>query len=597
LCALACLAALGALALIVTVGVATHDLRRVIVFDGGSSSTRVHVFELEVPRIGKDGKETLPVLRRRAGVRKVHPGLASFKDDPDGIDAYLRPLLEFAETSIPRDDRENTPALLFATAGVRALLEADDAESERSAAAILEACGRALRRSAFSRDTRESVRVLSGAEEGLYAWIAANVAAGTIYSEPAETVGVIELGGASVQIAFRPEMKPPKEYVTEFKSVFGNRKWAVYAHSALGLGLDVARATYLEKVRVDANREGSNAPVDPCALAEKGGLPRGNFTACRLACGALLDAEGKCGFGSETRRDGSRSGSCGVGGSYLPPLRGSFLATENFAHTVRFLFDARFLRTRPEDATVAAVARAGEALCASRWDGEARRLVRGDADADDAAAAAAAATSVSRDQTRAASEEKKPFLVKSDFDASCFASSYVVAILRDVMSVDETEPNAVRFSDTLDGIAVDWALGAGIAHVNTFTRRRKNSRILSMPFFPASASRKVSIRHRTRSGGRLWANLSSDVAASVFAATAIAFAGVAGGAGFLFVSFLVRRRGGNRTGKETGSGRTRARLRLGELKVRRTLGMPSKGGVASPTRKSGADGENDGKGN
>jgi hypothetical protein len=40
---------------------------------------------------------------------------------------------------------------------------------------------------------------------------------------------------------------------------------------------------------------------------------------------------------------------------------------------------------------------------------------------------------------------------------------------------------------------------------------------------------------------------------------------------------------------------TQAQLRLGELKVRRTLGMPSKGGVTSPTKR--AAGEDACKGN
>jgi len=52
--------------------------------------------------------------------------------------------------------------------------------------------------------------------------------------------------------------------------------------------------------------------------------PAGNFTACRAAVGTLLGIGGDC----PHQR-------CGVAGSYLPQLRGTFLATENFFYTAQ----------------------------------------------------------------------------------------------------------------------------------------------------------------------------------------------------------------------------------------------------------------------
>jgi apyrase len=40
----------------------------------------------------------------------------------------------------------------------------------------------------------------AGAEEGIYAWIAANYAMGTLGGNPKHTTGIIELGGASAQV-------------------------------------------------------------------------------------------------------------------------------------------------------------------------------------------------------------------------------------------------------------------------------------------------------------------------------------------------------------------------------------------------------------
>jgi len=39
-----------------------------------------------------------------------------------------------------------------------------------------------------------------GSDEGLYAWVIANYALGTLGGDPLETTGIIELGGASAQV-------------------------------------------------------------------------------------------------------------------------------------------------------------------------------------------------------------------------------------------------------------------------------------------------------------------------------------------------------------------------------------------------------------
>lgn len=43
---------------------------------------------------------------------------------------------------------------------------------------------------------------LIGSDEGLYAWIVANYALGTLGGDPSLTTGIIELGGASAQVFF-----------------------------------------------------------------------------------------------------------------------------------------------------------------------------------------------------------------------------------------------------------------------------------------------------------------------------------------------------------------------------------------------------------
>lgn len=39
-----------------------------------------------------------------------------------------------------------------------------------------------------------------GSDEGVYAWVVANYALGTLGGNPLDTTGIIELGGASAQV-------------------------------------------------------------------------------------------------------------------------------------------------------------------------------------------------------------------------------------------------------------------------------------------------------------------------------------------------------------------------------------------------------------
>ena len=666
ICALACLAALAALVLVGTKARgADSETRRLIVFDAGSSSTRVHVFELDVARRG-GARARLPAVRAHfEAPRRASPGLADLElesdanatepvsvttpplddDDDARMEAYFEPLLRFAESVVPASARAETSLLLMATAGARAL---PPARAERA----LARCRSVLRRSAFLV-TNASVRLITGEDEGLYAWIAANYAAGTLYAPPEDTVGVVELGGASAQVTFRPEKKPPLAYRAEL--VTADRKWAVYTHSALGLGLDAARGAYerrflnrrnaASRAATPSGNAGSGADAagaagaaidalsDPCALAGSGsfsGSPlretsRGDFAACRAACAELMgvrrDAEdvaddARClperEPGEETHATTSTTtsdGRCGFGGSFLPDLRGSFLLTENFAHAVRFLRDAGFLndadgadaegdpaRARARGTnessgfsfgtaaapvstlSVARVADAGRRLCSTTREELAERLAERLA-ASSRASAVGDAPAERKTEAETA-EEARALRIRN----ACFATSYVVAALADVLRVDETK-NALRFGDEVRGVKVDWAVGAAIANEarNGFGRR-------------SSKATRVSRRREDRSSS--WTDLRAGVA-SVASATTRSLPNARdvgaddhlGGVELLVGLLLALALGAfafvgpfPRASPSDAPRATRARLRLGELKVRRTLGMPSKGGVTSPTK-------------
>lgn len=640
-CALACLAALAALVLVGTLRGADSETRRLIVFDAGSSSTRVHVFELDVARRGS----RLPTVRAHfEAPRRASPGLAEFAADTDHdvglpyaknanetrdeqMEAYLGPLLRFAESVVPKSRRAETGTTLMATAGLRAL---PPARRERA----LERCRSVLNRSAFGTKQRAArlqnvsrtpnVRVITGADEGLYGWIAANYAAGTLYDPPTSTVGVVELGGASAQVTFRPEKKPPRAYRAEL--VVADRKWAVYTHSALGLGLDAARREYERRARdaraaeAAGNASSGNATfsgkkpglgaappattlVDPCALAGfeplGSSVGRGDFAACRAACAELMGA-----------RQNDQTRATGFGGSFLPPLRGSFLLTENFAHAARFLRDAGFLddleSAERGHLSIARVADAGRELCSTSHEALSARLAERSTppssrlsrsktfeDAEDEA----------DDETTEATDTERTqqmLLQERGIRDACFATSYVVAALADVLRVDETR-NALRFGNRVRGVKVDWAVGAAIAHEALLEEERRSSlgrgegekweRKGRESFAFAFARRTMmDLTNAARSFER-----------SFGVAEDSAFERLGGGgrlvglllglaAVFAIVGLFARA-----SSSDASRANAAARLRLGELKVRRSLGMPSKGGVTSPTKR--AAGEDARKGN
>ncbi|CAN6484576.1 unnamed protein product [Victoria cruziana] len=162
-----------------------------IVIDGGSTGTRIHLFEHR-----NDGK--VPVLesisKENFATMRTHPGLSSFEEEPDGAGRSILGLLKFAKERIPKDQWAETEVRLMATAGLRRL-------ELKSQERILDACRKVLAISGF-KFKNEWASVITGADEGIYAWVAANYALGTLGGDPYETTGIIELGGASAQVYY-----------------------------------------------------------------------------------------------------------------------------------------------------------------------------------------------------------------------------------------------------------------------------------------------------------------------------------------------------------------------------------------------------------
>ena len=203
-----------------------------VVLDAGSSGTRALLYSF-------DPQRPLSTIRQE-WMHKSEPGLSSCAIDEASLVSCASDRIATLLTLVAKPAREGmqqgghgsnssllneTRVVLRATAGLR-LLNADVAKR------ILEGAAQAINSSAFARcegnGRSSSVRVSSGSEEARNDWLTVNVAlrstigsqslperamqdvssaARTLYirgSSAARTLGVLDMGGASTQIAFAP---------------------------------------------------------------------------------------------------------------------------------------------------------------------------------------------------------------------------------------------------------------------------------------------------------------------------------------------------------------------------------------------------------
>ncbi|OIW06477.1 hypothetical protein TanjilG_05248 [Lupinus angustifolius] len=224
-----------------------------VIFDAGSSGTRVHVFHfdhnLDLVNIGNDLELFL----------QIKPGLSAYAQNPQEAAESMSSLLDKAESVVPREFRPKTPVRVGATAGLRTL-EGDTSDR------ILQTVRDFLKLRSTLRSDADAVTVLDGTQEGAYQWVTINYLLGNLGRDYSKTVGVVDLGGGSVQMAYAisetDAAKAPKvpdgvdPYVKEM--FLRGRKYYLYVHSYLHYGLLAARAEIL-KVSDDSG--------NPCILA------------------------------------------------------------------------------------------------------------------------------------------------------------------------------------------------------------------------------------------------------------------------------------------------------------------------------------------
>jgi hypothetical protein len=190
------------------------DHQCIMVVDAGSSGSRAHIYAYDLD------EHNSPIHVNEVWNKKVKPGLATIDANSSTLSPYLNGL--FANSP-----EQGLPVYFYATAGMRLLPQAKQKKyydeitkwfSQHSEWRLVEA------------------KTLTGNQEGLYDWLSVNYHMGSFDSPTNQTIGVMDMGGASVQIAF-PIVKNSNinnQSQVEF-DLYGTH-YNLYVHSFLGLG-------------------------------------------------------------------------------------------------------------------------------------------------------------------------------------------------------------------------------------------------------------------------------------------------------------------------------------------------------------------------
>lgn len=274
-----------------------EDLSYAIMIDAGSSGSRVQIYVWT--NKSPDPRSLLPIKFLKDPVTgadvfmKIEPGLSTTAKNASTASEYLDPLLQFAAKHIPSNKHSRTPLYVLATAGMRLL----EPEMQKL---ILDNLRTQIPRKYGFMFPAEHARVITGKEEGLYSWIALNYLSGKFdhsinpqnpiainlegrkVTTRERTIGMLEMGGASLQLAFEISDKHDLQEIKHrmglnvdqlkdqlFELQLGcdshdeDHTYLLFIKTFLGLGANQARNLYLKSLF------SSNSTTDPC-------LNRGN---------------------------------------------------------------------------------------------------------------------------------------------------------------------------------------------------------------------------------------------------------------------------------------------------------------------------------
>ncbi len=206
-----------------------------LVVDSGSSGSRIYVYNKQLTESGMSITDLYE--------SKINIPLASFASSPTeagakGIQPLLLNAIKFLQSRKSDISLTNVPTSVLGTAGMHLISESQQKEIYQNVADTILAAGLKL----------NETKTISGQYEGLYSWADVNYLRGS-FSKQNSTDGILEVGGASAQIAFATPQTTGNNIIN---ITIENKDYNVYTISLLGLGQDVARSNMNQMANYNA---------------------------------------------------------------------------------------------------------------------------------------------------------------------------------------------------------------------------------------------------------------------------------------------------------------------------------------------------------
>ncbi len=193
-----------------------------IVFDAGSSGTRLYVFEQEGENwVSHEGPRSSALADPIREIRDK-----TWKDADKVVNDVVESFTSFRQSEDWPDQCAIASASVYATAGMRIAEQENGDNATKLWEKLNEQMSAAI-------GTEVDTRTITGFEEGLYAWLAIRESRDDAY------FGLLEMGGASAQIVFLCD-----ECVGAKPVLVKGDQVQLFSYSFLGLGQDEAMEVF-----------------------------------------------------------------------------------------------------------------------------------------------------------------------------------------------------------------------------------------------------------------------------------------------------------------------------------------------------------------
>uniref|UniRef100_A0AC34QC15 Apyrase n=1 Tax=Panagrolaimus sp. JU765 TaxID=591449 RepID=A0AC34QC15_9BILA len=429
-----------------------------IIIDAGSTGSRLFLYRwksiapnelIKIEPVLDENNEPI--------VKKVSPGLSTFGAKPSEAPVYILPLIHYAYGYIPAEQRDSAAFYLFATAGMR-LLPLEQQE------AVIKSLQTGLPKLTKLTIVPENIKVIDGTWEGIYNWIAVNYILERFQTieeklpvsgkSRKSTVGMIDMGGASTQIAFE---LPDDSFKSDVQVInLGavdtdeSFRYHIFVTTFLGFGVNEGAKKYENYLRKQVT-ESFNTTTE-ITYVRDGCLPinlmklvtnddgtqflrkgTGEWDTCvRSIAKILTDEPPKC----------PPLKQCYFGGVVAPPVQLSTIELYGFSEYWYSVEDVLALGGVYNHSGFEERARG---FCSQRWPSIKAR----------------------------AKAQRYPKANEERLETQCFKSAWIHAILHDGFFVDENR-HKFQSANKIHEQEVQWALGAMIYHQRYFPLVHKN---------------------------------------------------------------------------------------------------------------------------